>query len=137
MFPTCAQPAPVLLPSLQCDPLYEPSSRPIYLLFTIRATNCNTLPEIPREVSIRQLPLLLTSSFFLPTIPQGWAQQEQHREHGSRLTYTDNRQPASFFLPTYLQTKGADSASFVEVAVRTCKSLSQTTSLRLIKVAQC
>lgn len=60
-----------------------------------------------RKVSIRQLLLLVISSFFFPTISQNWAQKTQHREQGSRLTYTDNRQPVSFFLPRYVQTGGS------------------------------
>lgn len=48
--PTCTQPAPILIPSLQlpsCSTLWD---LPIYFLFTVRATYCNNLPKNQREV---------------------------------------------------------------------------------------
>lgn len=132
--PTCTQPAPILLPSLQLPSFSTLWDLPIYFLFTVRATYCNNLPKNQREV-LDCCPAY-SLSFFLPTIPQDCAQQEQHREQESHLAYTDHRQPASFFLPTTHKQKGAESASRAGETIHTCKSLFQSPLLCLIKVAQ-
>lgn len=98
--PTCTQPAPILLPSLQLPSFSTLWDLPIYFLFTVRATYCNNLQE--PEGSIRLLPCLFTllSSFqqFHRTVHS--KSSTESKNHTWHTLTTDNLQASSFWQRT-------------------------------------